>query len=179
MDDKKLPDAKMVQLTYENYAPTAPKLPIWVLLDDVETPRNAGIIFRIADTMGIEGLVLCGITPNPNHKLLTRTAKGADRHVPSTYFDDATSAIHKFRNDGYTIVALEITNQSVDVKMADFQKMDKILLIAGAENKGVSQAVLDLVDLCVHIPTAGVCLSMNVAVSVAIAVYEIRRQING
>ncbi len=168
----------MQQLTYDSYTPQAAKLPLWVLLDDVETPRNAGIIFRIADTMGIEGLVLCGITPNPSHKLLTRTAKGADRHVPSIYFAAATEAIQAYRNDGYTIVALEITDQSVDVKTVDFPKLGKILLIAGAENKGISQAVLDMVDLAVHIPTAGLCLSMNVAVSVAIAVYEIRRQIS-
>jgi tRNA G18 (ribose-2'-O)-methylase SpoU len=167
----------MHQITYADYTPQAAKLPVWVLLDDVETPRNAGIVFRIADTLGIEGLVLCGITPNPNHKLLTRTAKGADRHVPSVYFEDATAAIQDFRDKGYTIVALEITNKSVDVKTVDFPKMGKILLIAGAENKGISQAVLDVVDVAVHIPTAGLCLSMNVAVSVAIAIYEIRRQI--
>jgi tRNA G18 (ribose-2'-O)-methylase SpoU len=167
----------MQQLTYKDYTPQATKLPVWVMLDDVETPRNAGIVFRIADTMGIEGLVLCGITPNPTHKLLTRTAKGADRHVPSVYFEDATAGIEAFRNNGYTIVALEITNQSQDVKTVDFTKLGKILLIAGAENKGISQDVLDIVDLAVHIPTAGLCLSMNVAVSIAIAVYEIRRQI--
>lgn len=167
----------MQQLTYTDYKPTAPKLPLWVLLDDVETPRNVGIIFRVADTLGIEGLVLCGQAPSPSHKLISRTAKGSERHIPSTYFEDATAAIQDFRERGYNIIALEITNQSVDIKTIDFQKMDKILLIAGAENKGISQAVLDRVDMSVHIPTAGFCLSMNVAVSVAIAVYEIRRQI--
>ena len=166
----------MKALTYEDYKPTAAKLPIWVLLDNVETPRNVGIIFRIADTLGIEGLVLCGVAPNPNHKLLSRTAKGAERHVPSTYFEDAKTAIADFRNKGYTIVALEITDQSVDLKTVDFPKMDKILLIAGSESSGISQDVLNEVDIAIHIPTAGFCLSMNVSVSIALAVYEIRRQ---
>ena len=166
----------MQPLTYTDYKPTATKLPVWVLLDNVETPRNVGIIFRIADTLGIEGLVLCGVAPNPNHKLLSRTAKGAERHVPSTYFEDAKTAIADFRNKGFTIVALEITNQSVDLKTVDFPKMDKILLIAGSESSGISQDVLNEVDIAIHIPTAGFCLSMNVSVSIALAVYEIRRQ---
>ncbi len=169
-------DSQMQSLTYTDYKPTAEKLPVWVLLDNVETPRNVGIIFRIADTLGIEGLVLCGVAPNPNHKLLSRTAKGAERHVPFTYFDDAKTAIANFREKGYTIIALEITDQSVDLKTVDFAKMDKILLIAGSESSGISQDVLNAVDISVHIPTAGYCLSMNVSVSIAIAVYEIRRQ---
>ena len=169
-------DSQMQPLTYTDYKPTATKLPVWVLLDNVETPRNVGIIFRIADTLGIEGLVLCGVAPNPNHKLLSRTAKGAERHVPSTYFEDAKTAIADFRNKGFTIVALEITNQSVDLKTVDFPKMDKILLIAGSESSGISQDVLNQVDIAIHIPTAGFCLSMNVSVSIALAVYEIRRQ---
>ena len=176
---RKSTEGGMKALTYEDYKPTAAKLPIWVLLDNVETPRNVGITFRIADTMGIEGLVLCGVAPNPNHKLLSRTAKGAERHVPSVYFDDAKTAIADFRQKGFTIVALEIADESVDLKTVDFSKMDKILLIAGSESSGISRDVLNEVDIAIHIPTAGFCLSMNVSVSIAIAVYEIRRQRNG
>ncbi|MBL7814254.1 MAG: hypothetical protein JNL70_04535 [Saprospiraceae bacterium] len=167
----------MQQLTYSDYKPNAMKLPVWVLLDDVITPRNTGVIFRIADTMGAQGLVLCGNVPPSNHKLLSRTAKGADRHVPFVYYKNATDAIEDYRKQGFLIVALEITDQSSDIKTIDFQQFDKILLIAGAEDSGVSQAVLDIVDFAVHIPTSGLSLSMNVAVSVAIAVYEIRRQL--
>lgn len=166
----------MEQIKYADYKATAPKLPLSILMDDIETPRNAGTIFRLADTLGVEGLVLCGKTPSMEHRLVGRTARGADRHVPSTYIEKATEAIEDFKNRGYTIVALEITNQSVDVKTVDFTKLEKILLIAGSESKGISQEVLDRVDVAVHIPTAGYCLSMNVAMSVAIAVYEISRQ---
>ena len=167
----------MQQLTYTDYTPTAPKLPLWVLLDDIETPRNAGIIFRIADTLGIEGLVLSGKTPSLQHKLLSRTAKGAERHVASLHFIEAIEAIQSFRDKGYTIVALEITDESLDFRKVDFKQKGKILLIAGSESKGISQNILDLVDFAVHIPTAGFCLSMNVAVSVALAAYEISRQL--
>ncbi len=166
----------MQQITYKDYKATAPKLPLWILLDDIETPRNAGLIFRLADTLGVEGLVLSGKTPSMQHRLIGRTAKGADRHVPSSYFAEATEAIQDFRDRGYTILALEIADKSVDVKTLDFTKLDKILLIAGSESKGIAQAILDKVDGAVHIPTAGYCLSMNVAMSIAIAVYEISRQ---
>ena len=166
----------MKQLTYDDYKPTAPKCPIWLLLDDVATPRNVGSIFRIADTLGVEGLAICGDSPMPPHKLLSRTARGAERHVPSAYFADAVAAIRSFRERGFTIVALEITTESRDLKTVNFTDMAKILLVAGAEDYGISQAVLNEVDMAIHIPTAGFCLSMNVANSIAIAVYEITRQ---
>ena len=97
--------------------------------------------------------------------------------MPFTYFGDALSTIEQLKNDGYTIIALEITDESRSIRDVDFKKMEKIVLIAGAEKGGVSQKLLDVVDFSVHIPSFGICLSMNVATSVAVAAYEITGQL--
>jgi tRNA G18 (ribose-2'-O)-methylase SpoU len=167
----------MRQITYDDYQPKHQKFPIALALDNVSTYENVGAIFRIADTLGVKNIALCGTTPTPPHKLISRTARGAERHTTFAYFENTLAAISEFRTQGYTILALEITDDSRDVKTVNFKDLGKILLIAGAENGGIEQAVLEAVDSAVHIPTVGFCLSMNVATSVAVAVYEITRQL--
>ncbi|MDZ7879837.1 MAG: TrmH family RNA methyltransferase [Saprospiraceae bacterium] len=58
----------MKQLEYTDYQPVQKKYPLSILLDNITTPQNVGAIFRIADTFGIEGLVMCETTPVPPHK---------------------------------------------------------------------------------------------------------------
>ncbi|MDZ7879849.1 MAG: TrmH family RNA methyltransferase [Saprospiraceae bacterium] len=166
----------MKQLEYTDYQPVQKKYPLSILLDNITTPQNVGAIFRIADTFGIEGLVMCETTPVPPHKRINSGGRGTEKTIPFTYFDDSLNAITHFRAAGYTIIALEITDESRPIRTVDFKELGKILLIAGSEETGVSQKILDVVDFSVHIPSFGICLSMNVATSVAVAAYEISGQ---
>jgi tRNA G18 (ribose-2'-O)-methylase SpoU len=168
----------MRPITYEDYQLVHRTFPIALALDNVETHQNVGAIFRIADTLGVESLALCGETPKPPHKQLSRAARGSERHVAHAYFETTLAAIADYRSRGYKILALEITDESQDIKTLIVNNLGKVLLIAGSESKGIDQAVLDAVDGAVHIPTVGFCLSMNVATSVGIAVYEMTRQLN-
>jgi tRNA G18 (ribose-2'-O)-methylase SpoU len=163
----------MKQLVYADYAPSKTQFPLIILLDDIKSPENVGAIFRIADTFGVERLAICGTSPAPPHKRIPVGGRGAEKTVPFTYFADALSAIEQFRNEGYAIIALEITDESRSIRDVDFKKMGKVVLIAGAEKNGVAQKLLDAVDFAVHIPSFGICLSMNVATSVAVAAYAI------
>jgi tRNA G18 (ribose-2'-O)-methylase SpoU len=167
----------MKQLDYTDYTPTLTQFPLILLLDNISTPQNVGAIFRIADTFGIERLAICETTPAPPHKRINSGGRGTEKSVAFTYFDDALTAIEQYKNDGYTIIALEITDESRSIRAVDFKALGKIVLIAGSEEDGVSQKLLDVVDFSVHIPSFGICLSMNVATSVAVAAYEITGQL--
>jgi tRNA G18 (ribose-2'-O)-methylase SpoU len=167
----------MKQLDYSDYTPQKRQFPLIILLDDIKSPENVGAIFRIADTFGIERLAICGTSPAPPHKRINIGGRGSEKTVPFTYFGDALSAIEQYRNDGYAILALEITDESRSIRDVDVKKMEKVVLIAGSEKHGVSQKLLDAVDFSVHIPSFGICLSMNVATSVAVAAYEIVGQL--
>jgi tRNA G18 (ribose-2'-O)-methylase SpoU len=167
----------MKQLVYADYTPTKTTFPLIILLDDIKSPENVGAIFRIADTFGVERLAICGTSPAPPHKRINIGGRGAEKTVPFTYFADALGAIEQYRNAGYAILALEITDESRSIRDIDAQKLEKVVLIAGSEKHGVSQKILDAVDFAVHIPSFGVCLSMNVATSVAVAAYAITGQL--
>lgn len=167
----------MKQLEYTDYKPTAARFPLIILLDNIKTPQNVGAIFRIADTFGLEGLAICETTPAPPHRRINSGGRGTEKTVPFTYFDDSLTATQHYKSEGYTIIALEITDESRSIRAVDFKKMEKIVLIAGSEEDGVAQKLLDSVDFSVHIPSFGICLSMNVATSVAVAAYEITGQL--
>ncbi|WP_449425467.1 TrmH family RNA methyltransferase, partial [Rhodanobacter lindaniclasticus] len=73
------------------------------------------------------------------------------------------------------IVALELSSASIDIRDLAVAATDRICLVPGSENRGVSQALLDRSDQTVHIPMLGAHSSMNVATACAIATFEIIR----
>ena len=165
------------QITYSEYQPKFDKVPIVIVLDNISTHLNVGSVFRIADTFGVMEVILCEKSPKPPHKLISRTARGGERHVPFRYFDKTVKAVQTLKAEGYCILALEITNISTDVRQYDFTKGEKIAIIVGSEETGISQEVLSVVDACIHIKSSGFCLSMNVATALSVAVYEAASQL--
>ncbi len=76
---------------------------------------------------------------------------------------------------GYRIISLELTSVSIDIRQLVVHASDRICLVLGSENAGVSQTLLDLSEQTVHIPMRGRHSSMNVATACAIATFEITR----
>jgi len=165
------------QLTHQDHQVANRMFPLIFLLDDVADPANVGAIFRIADALGVERLLLCGNTVSPPNRRLTRTARSTDKIVAYDRCNDLKMAIFSLREQGYHFVALELTAQSIDLKTVDYAAMGKICLILGAEQAGVRPELLEIADQTVHIPMLGQNSSMNVATASAIAVHEITRHL--
>ncbi len=161
------------QLIHKDHQVGRERFPLTLLLDGICDAANVGAIFRLADALGVERLLLCGNTVSPPNRRLTRTARSADKVVLYERCDDLNATLLHLREQGYCFVALELTAQSVDLKDVDFSRAGKICLILGAEQQGVSQPLLEIADQTVHIPMLGQNSSMNVAAACAIAVYEI------
>ena len=84
----------------------AEKDPIIVLLDDVRSLNNIGSVFRTCDAMGIKKMYLCGITAQPPHREIRKTAIGASESVAWEYEKNASEILTKYRNLGYEIIAV-------------------------------------------------------------------------
>ena len=80
------------------------------------------------------------------------------------------------KGEGFKLIGLEITNTSKALNETDFTKMEKIVLVVGAERTGISPDLLKITDETVHIPIFGQNSSMNVVNALAIALYEITSQ---
>ena len=157
----------------------APKTPITLVLDNIRSGRNVGSAFRTADAFALEQVLLCGISAQPPHREILKTAIGATEAVDWTYETEVGKAVQSLKDQGYLILGLEQTDKSV--LLSDYKlptNPPPIALIFGNEVKGLSEEVLPLVDHCLEIPQFGTKHSINVSVCVGIAVWEIFKQLN-
>lgn len=148
------------------------KLPVAVVLDNVRSMHNIGSIFRTADGFAVEQICLCGITAQPPHREIEKTALGATHSVNWTYFADTTEAVTFLLSKGYRIIAIEQAENST--KLNDFapQKDEKYALIFGNEVNGVSDDVMEMIDDCIEIPQFGTKHSFNIVVSAGIVLWD-------
>lgn len=151
-----------------------PRIPLYVLVDNVRSLYNVGSIFRTSDGAMIRELILTGLTPNPPRKEIEKTALGATRSVPWKYFKDPADAIDELRKQKIKICCLEQTDRSVpyyNIRKFDFP----LCLVVGNEITGISKNILTKSDLAIEIPMHGIKHSLNVAVAYGIAVFELIR----
>jgi 23S rRNA (guanosine2251-2'-O)-methyltransferase len=156
-------------------ASTVPRHAVTVVLQDIRSMYNVGSIFRTADAMRIERIILTGYTPTPPRPEIKKTALGADETVPWSYEGDIFVALAAERARGSRIVALELTTTSLPISsLATVSPAtpSPITLVLGNEISGVSDDVLAVCDASVEIPMEGVKHSLNVAVAAGIALYE-------
>ena len=170
---------KIYQLHHEEYNQRRQiqRLPIQLLLDNIIDYRNIGSMLRLADALAVEKVWLGGWSELPHQRLITRTARGNERHVDWQACPDLIHQIQALSNEGYTVIALEITNQSHDIRHFDFKKYPRMAIVVGKEDNGISPEVLAAVDLAIEIPMLGMGSSMNVATSLGICLFEIVRQL--
>lgn len=168
---------KIRQLTHSEIKNEQKRFPIAVLCENFISPENVGMTFRICEAMGVAYLYLSGSTPAPPNRKLVKTARSAHHKVPFKQELDNAGLLRQLKTAGYTLIGLEITNQSQDIRTFDFKVFDRIVLVVGAERYGISEATLQLLDATVHIPMYGVGSSMNVVTALSVGLYEVTRQL--
>lgn len=152
-----------------------PRLPFCVVLNNIRSLHNVGSIFRSADGAGVEKVWLCGITGYPPQGGITKTALGAEDHVPWEYRQDGVALIKELREEGYQIVLLEQMEGAVCYDQ--FIPKAPVCLVIGNEISGISESILSLCDTAVEIDMAGVKNSLNVAVAFGVIAYQIRSRL--
>ncbi len=144
---------------------------LFVICDSIRSLYNVGSIFRTSDALGVKKIYLCGITGTPRQTGVLKVSLGAEQSVPWEQADSAWRLVDKLKRQGISIVSLELTKGSRDVKL--FKPKFPLALIVGNEVSGVSPALLKRSDAIIHIPMKGMKESLNVAVALGIAAYEI------
>ena len=171
---KKLTTAEMGRMNVDQYR-EADKLPLVVVLDNVRSQYNVGAVFRTADAMRIERVVLCGICCCPPNQEIHKTALGAEESVEWQYVKETTDAVQALQKEGYTVYAVEQAHDSVTLEEIAEQitNCPKIAVIFGHEVFGVQQEVVDQCSQCIEIPQYGTKHSMNVSVTAGIVLYRL------
>jgi 23S rRNA (guanosine2251-2'-O)-methyltransferase len=152
----------------------APSGAFVVALDGVTDPRNLGAIIRSADTAGATGLVLgrhraAHVTP-----AVTKAAAGAIEHLPIALVGGIPNALERAQRAGVWTVGLDErgTTSVYELDLAD----QRIVLVLGAEGRGLARLSQKRCDVLVRIPMHGHVPSLNVAAAATIACHEVARR---
>jgi len=156
----------------------ASKTPIIIVLDNIRSMNNIGSVFRSADAFAVEAIYLCGITAQPPHREIEKTALGATDSVQWKYFENTLAAIADLKAKAYHICAIEQVANSVSLAQLTIDKELKYALIFGNEVMGVEQQVIDQSETCIEIPQFGTKHSFNIAVTAGIVLWECYRQLH-
>ena len=153
----------------------------YLILHRIRSAYNVGSMFRTADGIGVDKIFVTGYTQAPSkkkyefqskaEKMLSKTALGADKYVDWEKEKNVSKIIEKLRKEGFQIVALEQDEGSVSYKK--FKPNKKIALIVGNEPRGIDGRILKKCDKIIDIPMRGNKKSLNVAVAIGVAGYEI------
>ncbi len=147
-----------------------PQRDVVALLQSVEYPANVGSAFRLADGAGLTELILTGITPTPPNPTIDKVGRHKSTRVAWRYVQDPLEAIAALKADGYRIIAVELTDSAEPYHT--FSYPDKLCLVVGHEDHGVTKATLAACDDAVFLPMYGKGLSLNVHVALSIVTYH-------
>ena len=154
----------------------AEKMPVCVVLDNIRSGLNVGAIFRTCDAFAVQTLYLCGITVQPPHAEILKTALGAVDSVAWKAVADTQQALDELEAAGYYILPVEQTDQSITLDQFVVGDHFPLALVFGNEMRGVDPMVLSRCRSSLEIPQAGIKHSLNVATSAGIVLWECYRQ---
>ena len=172
---RKLSLLDLQRKTPEEYQ-AADKHPIVIVVDNVRSKTNIGSIFRNADAYLVEKIFICGYSPTPPNREITKTALGAELTVPWEQRADALSTVQELKAQGYRIASVEQAEGSTLLSDFHLGSDQKLALVLGNEVAGVQQEIIDASDLCLEIPMFGTKHSFNVAVATGIILYGVVSQ---
>jgi tRNA G18 (ribose-2'-O)-methylase SpoU len=175
---KKLSMEELERLSVQEFKETQ-KSPLILVLDNVRSLNNVGSAFRTGDAFRVEKIYLCGITGTPPHRDIQKTALGSTESVEWEYCISTLEALTRLKAEGVRCCALEQVENSTPLQQFHPQKGSKYALIFGNEVFGVEEEVLKACDEVLEIPQLGTKHSLNISVTLGIAVWDLMVKLEG
>jgi len=174
---RKLKNSELKRKTISEFK-EAIKTPLIIILDNVRSMNNIGSVFRTADSFLIKKIFLCGISAEPPHKDIQKTALGSTDSVDWEYFKSTYELVKILINKGIKVVAVEQAEGSISLENFKPEKNELYAFVFGNEVKGVSQEVVDLIDETIEIPQFGTKHSLNISISAGVLIWDFYNKIN-
>ena len=147
--------------------------PFLLLLDELQDPQNVGALIRSADAAGVHGVLLPRRRSCPLNMVVAKVSAGAVNYVPVVQIGNIVQTLRSLKEQGFWTVGADMDGESLYFD-ADLGR--PIVLIIGAEGKGLGRLVKENCDLLVRIPMQGGINSLNASAAGAILLYEVVRQ---
>lgn len=165
----------MKQLSHYDIKNQQKQFPITIVCDAIRTPENIGMCFRVSESFGVSKIYLHENSPAVNNSIVKRTARNTIKQLEYNTYANFESTIQQLKEEGNTIIGIEITDKSIDIQNFNFKNHKKIVLLLGSERNGIGN--INILDHSIAIPMFGKNSSMNVIHSLSIALYEVTNQL--
>lgn len=152
-------------------APSALPGSRYLVLDGVQDPGNVGTIWRTADALGADGLILVNGCADPFSPKTVRSTMGACFRLP-VYEVGAEELPGLLERSNLPLYATALREDTVDVRQADLRRA---AVVIGSEGRGISDQLLNLSSKTLKIPMRERCESLNAAVAAAVVLWEMAR----
>lgn len=144
----------------------------WLVLDGLQDPGNVGTIWRTADALGADGLLLVNSCADPWNAKTVRATMGACFRLP-VYEIKQQAMTALLERSGLPLYATALREDTVDLRDAD---LSRCAVVIGSEGKGVSDALLEVSEKTLKIPMRERCESLNAAAAATVVLWEMARE---
>ena len=146
--------------------------PLICILDSVRSAHNVGAMIRNAECFGVQEVICTGLSPKPESVQVQKTAMGCDKVIKSKYVKDIQGVLDELEAAGYNIWAIETVKEQAQLSEIS-QIPEKLAVIFGHEQFGVTQKTLARCEKIISISLFGEKNSLNVSVSQGIVLNHI------
>ncbi|MDD3396022.1 MAG: 23S rRNA (guanosine(2251)-2'-O)-methyltransferase RlmB [Acidaminococcaceae bacterium] len=149
------------------------KVPFLLLLDELQDPQNVGALIRTANAAGVDAVLLPSRRSCPLNAVVSKISAGAVEYVPVVQIGNISQTIQELQKQGFWVIGADMAGES---QYYEADLTGAIVVVVGAEGKGLGRLVKEKCDLLVRIPMLGQVASLNASVAGAILLYEVVRQ---
>ncbi len=152
-----------------NVAQTRGEKPFLLMLDLLKDPQNVGSLMRVADAVGIHGVILQerrGVSVTAS---VVNASSGAVEHLNVVQVTNIAQTMKELKRNDIWMIGLDL---GPDVPSIDKTGLDiPLALVLGSEGEGMRRLVRDTCDMLVSLPMRGRVASLNVATVGSVALY--------
>lgn len=152
------------------------KFPLIIILDDIRSLNNIGSFFRTADAFNVAKIYLCGITAQPPHREIHKTALGATETIEWEWRESVDELLVELKAEGVKICTVEQAEKTTFLQNVSELAGETFALIFGNEVDGVRQSAIDASDYIIEIPQFGTKHSLNVSVCAGVVLWEFAKK---
>ncbi len=165
-----LETAPLSSPSLETFPPASDGRQVILALDEVTDPHNVGAIIRSAAAFGAAGVLLCERHAPPETGTLVKSASGAFEKIPLVRVPNLGRALKSFQQKNFWCAGL---TEEAEAPLAEAALPEKIILVLGAEGKGLRRLTRETCDFLFRLPLTGAVESLNVSNAAAVALYEL------
>lgn len=148
---------------------------LYVVLDHITDPHNAGAIIRSAECAGVTAVVLPERRAAGVNATVRKAAAGATAHVPIARVANVAMALRSLKKAGVWVAGAAAVDGATDYTRAELGRGD-LAVVIGAEGAGISPVVRKECDFLLRIPLFGAIGSLNASVAAGVLLFEVQRQ---